>query len=156
MTGKQGFNGNLSATEIMNQIFSVDESENLSNVVFMGMGEPLDNYEELSKVLEIITSDYGMGWSPKRVTVSTTGITPKLKHFLDENTAHLAISIHSPFPQQRLSIMPVEKAYPIAEIIELLREYDWTRQRRLSFEYIIFDEFNDSLVYAKELARLLK
>lgn len=156
MTGKQGFNGNLTANEILNQIYSVREADDLTNVVFMGMGEPLDNYDELKKTLEIMTADYGMTWSPKRITVSTTGITPKLKRFLDESNAHLAVSIHSPEREQRLSIMPVEKAYPIKDVIELLKEYDWTKQRRLSFEYIMFDNFNDSLIHAKELVQLLK
>ena len=156
MTGKQGFNGQLSSNEIINQLLSVDETNSLTNVVFMGMGEPLDNYEELSKALEIITADYGLGWSPKRITVSTTGVTPKLKRFLDESTAHLAVSLHTPFADQRLTIMPVEKAFPLQGVLDLLKEYDWTKQRRLSFEYIMFDNFNDSLEHAKELLRLVK
>lgn len=156
MTGKQGFNGNLTANEILNQIYSVREAENLTNVVFMGMGEPLDNYEELKRTLEIMTADYGLAWSPKRITVSTTGVTPKLKRFLDESSAHLAISIHSPEKEQRLSIMPAEKAFPISGVIDLLKQYDWTKQRRLSFEYIMFDNFNDTLVHAKELAQMLR
>lgn len=156
MTGKQGFNGNLSVNEILNQIYSVAESDDLTNVVFMGMGEPLDNYIELKKALDIMTSDYGMGWSPKRITVSTIGITPKLRRLLDESSVHLAISLHSPFPDQRRSIMPIEKTYPFAEIIDMLRNYDWSHQRRLSFEYIMFDKFNDTLVHAKELANVLK
>lgn len=156
MTGKQGFNGNLSPNEIVNQIYSVEESDSLTNVVFMGMGEPLDNYERMSKTLEILTSDYGLAWSPKRITVSTTGVTPKLKRFLDESNAHLAVSLHSPFPNQRLSIMPAEKAFPLSGVLDLLREYDWSHQRRLSFEYIMFDNFNDSLDYAKELVKILK
>ncbi len=156
MTGKQGFNGNLTANEMLNQIYSVREADRLTNVVFMGMGEPLDNYEELKKSLDIMTADYGMAWSPKRITVSTTGVTSKLKRFLDESNAHLAISIHSPEKEQRLSIMPAEKAFPIQDAVDLLREYDWTKQRRLSFEYILFDNFNDSLLHAKELAAMLK
>jgi 23S rRNA (adenine2503-C2)-methyltransferase len=156
MTGKQGFNGNLTANEILNQLYSVREAEDLTNVVFMGMGEPLDNYEELRKTLEIMTADYGMAWSPKRITVSTTGVIPKLKRFLDESNAHLAISIHSPEKDQRLSIMPAEKAFPIQGVVDLLKEYDWTKQRRLSFEYIMFDNFNDSLLHAKELVKMLK
>ncbi|MFQ9316127.1 23S rRNA (adenine(2503)-C(2))-methyltransferase RlmN [uncultured Dysgonomonas sp.] len=156
MTGKQGFNGNLTANEILNQLYSVREAESLTNVVFMGMGEPLDNYEELKKTLEVMTADYGMAWSPKRITVSTTGVTPKLKRFLDESNAHLAISIHSPEKEQRLSIMPAEKAFPITGVMDLLRQYDWTKQRRLSFEYIMFDNFNDSLIHAKELVQILR
>lgn len=156
MTGKQGFNGNLTTNEIINQIYSVEEADKLTNVVFMGMGEPLDNYEELSKALEIMTADYGMAWSPKRITVSTTGIIPKLKLFLEESNAHLAVSLHSPFREQRSSIMPVEKAFPLSDILNLLREYDWSHQRRLSFEYIMFKDFNDSVIYAKELANILR
>jgi len=156
MTGKQGFNGNLTANEILNQIYSVREAGDLTNVVFMGMGEPLDNYEEVKKVLDIMTADYGMTWSPKRITVSTTGVTPKLMRFLDESNAHLAISIHSPEKEQRLSIMSAEKAFPIQGVIDLIRKYDWTKQRRLSFEYIMFDNFNDTLIHAKELAQLVR
>lgn len=156
MTGKQGFNGDLSANEILNQLYSVQESENLTNAVFMGMGEPLDNYGELAKVLEIMTADYGMAWSPKRITVSTTGMTPKLRLFLEESHAHLAVSLHSPFAEQRLSIMPAEKAFPLSGILDLLREYDWSHQRRLSFEYIMFRDFNDSLIHAKELVKILR
>ncbi|WP_101689852.1 23S rRNA (adenine(2503)-C(2))-methyltransferase RlmN [Dysgonomonas massiliensis] len=156
MTGKQGFNGNLTANEIINQLYSVHEAEDLTNTVFMGMGEPLDNYPVLKKVLEIMTSDYGMGWSPKRITVSTTGVTPKLKLFLEESSAHLAISIHSPEKSQRLSIMPAEKAFPIDGVLELLKQYNWSGQRRLSFEYIMFNNFNDSLDHARALAKQLQ
>lgn len=155
MTGKQGFQGNLSVNEIINQMCSVDESDDLTNIVFMGMGEPLDNYINLKKALEIITADYGFAWSPKRITVSTTGMTPKLKLFLDESNAHLAISIHSPRHEERLSIMPAEKPYPISDVLHLLKQYDWSKQRRLSFEYIMFDKFNDSIEHAKGLVKLL-
>ncbi len=156
MTGKQGFNGNLSANEILNQLYSVHEADSLTNAVFMGMGEPLDNYDELAKTLGIMTADYGMAWSPKRITVSTTGITPNLKRFLDESNAHLAISLHSPLKEQREAIMPVEKAFPLSQVLDLLRKYDWSHQRRLSFEYIMFKDFNDSPVHARELVKILK
>lgn len=155
MTGKLGFNGQLTATDILNQVYSVDESDKLTNLVFMGMGEPLDNYAEVKRVIGLLTADYALGWSPKRITLSTTGIMPRLKLFLDDFSAHLAISLHNPFPKQRQAIMPVEKAYPISEVIDLLKQYDWSKQRRLSFEYIMFDNLNDSLPFAKELVRLL-
>lgn len=155
MTGKQGFGGNLSVNEILNQFCSVEESEDLTNVVFMGMGEPLDNYENLSKVLEILTTDYGFAWSPKRITVSTTGMTPKLELFLRDSNAHLAVSLHTPFTDQRLNIMPAEKPYPLSGVLGLLREYDWSKQRRLSFEYIMFKDFNDSIDHARELVKIL-
>ncbi|PXV62636.1 23S rRNA (adenine2503-C2)-methyltransferase [Dysgonomonas alginatilytica] len=155
MTGKQGFNGHLSANEILNQVCSIEESDDLTNIVFMGMGEPLDNYEQLKKTLDIMTSDYGFAWSPKRITVSTTGVTPKLKRFLDESNAHLAVSLHTPIKEQRLSIMPAEKAFPLSGVLDLLKQYDWSKQRRLSFEYIMFKDFNDSLVHARELFKIL-
>ena len=156
MTGKQGFLGNLSTNDILNQLYSIKEFEELTNIVFMGMGEPLDNYEQVKKAIDIVTSDYALGWSPKRITLSTTGVVPRLKLFLDESEAHLAISIHSAVSEQRLEIMPVEKAYPIKEVIGLLSEYDWSKQRRLSFEYIMFQGFNDSINHAKQLASLLR
>ncbi len=156
MTGRQGFSGNLTSNEILNQIYSVSEAEDLTNVVFMGMGEPLDNYAEVKKTLEIMTSDYGMAWSPKRITVSTTGVLPKLKLFLEESNAHLAVSIHSADVAQRKTIMPIEKAYSITEVVSLLRQYDWSKQRRLSFEYIMFDGFNDSVEYAQKLISTLR
>lgn len=155
MTGKMGFQANLSVREILNQVYSAPNSENITNIVFMGMGEPLDNYENVMKSIEILTSDYGLAWSPKRITLSTIGITPKLERFLEESKCHLAISLHSPMSVQRQTIMPMEKKYPIAETIELLRKYDWSKQRRLSFEYIMFDGVNDSLIYARELTKLL-
>jgi 23S rRNA (adenine2503-C2)-methyltransferase len=155
MTGKQGFAGHLTAGEILNQIRSVPESDTLTNVVFMGMGEPLDNTDALFKALEILTAPYGYGWSPKRITVSTVGLLKGLRRFLDESACNLAISIHSPYPDERLSFMPVEKANPIKEIIHLIRQYDFSHQRRVSFEYILFAHRNDSVRHAKALAKLL-
>jgi 23S rRNA (adenine2503-C2)-methyltransferase len=156
MTGRQGFSGQLTAGDMLNQILSVPESENLTNVVFMGMGEPLDNPEELFKTLEILTSGYGFGWSPKRITVSTIGVLPALKRFLEETHVHLAVSLHSPFPEERLSLMPVEKVWPATGVLDLIRQYDFTHQRRVSFEYICFGGWNDDLRHATALAQLLK
>ena len=121
----------------------------------MGMGEPLDNEDELFKVLEILTSTYGYGWSPKRITVSTIGVAKGLKRFLEESDCHLAVSLHSPFHEERLSLMPVEKAYPAQGVIDLIRQYDFSHQRRVSFEYIVFKNLNDSLKHAKALICLL-
>ena len=156
MTGKQGFSGQLTANEILNQIQSIPETDDLTNIVFMGMGEPLDNSTELYKVLEILTSSYGYAWSPKRITVSTIGILPELKRFIESSNCNLAVSLHSPFHEERLSLMPVEKAFHIDSIIDLLRQYDFSHQRRVSFEYIMFDGINDSGRHAIELSRLLK
>ena len=156
MTGKQGFTANLTANQILNQIFSIPERNTLTNVVFMGMGEPFDNLDEVLKVLEILTSDYGYKWSPKRITVSSVGLKKGLERFLNESDCHLAISMHTPIPSQRRELMPAEKAFSITDIVEVLSRYDFTKQRRLSFEYIMFKGVNDSLVYAKEIVRLLK
>ena len=155
MTAKQGFAGNLTPTEILNQIRSIHEADQLSNIVFMGMGEPFDNTDALFKVLEILTSSYGYGWSPKRITVSTAGIIKGLQRFLDESLCNLAISIHSPYPDERSALMPIEKANPIKDIIQLIRQYDFSHQRRVSFEYILFENMNDSTQHAKELAKKL-
>jgi len=155
MTGKRGFSGQLTSGEMLNQILSVPESENLSNVVFMGMGEPLDNIDELFKTLDILTSNYGFGWSPKRITVSTIGVLPELRRFLEETQVHLAISLHSPFHLERLSLMPAEKAWPVIRIVDLIRQYDFTHQRRVSFEYICFGGLNDDIWHAKALTKLL-
>lgn len=156
MTGRQGFTGDLTAHEIINQIRSLPEHEKLTNLVFMGMGEPLDNADELFKALEILTAPYGYAWSPKRITVSTIGHLKGLKRFLEESECHLAVSLHSPYPEERLSLMPVEKAFPMYKVLELIREYDFSHQRRVSFEYIAFRRLNDSAQHARALAGLLK
>jgi 23S rRNA (adenine2503-C2)-methyltransferase len=155
MTGKQGFQANLNANEILNQIRSLPEFHELTNIVFMGMGEPLDNIDNLMKSLEILTSEWGYAWGPKRITISSIGLLPALKTFLDNSRCHLAISLHSPFDEERRQLMPIQKVYPINEIIQLLRKYDWSGQRRLSFEYIMLKGLNDSLAHAKALLKLL-
>ena len=155
VTGQQGFHGNLTAGDILNQIFSIPESDKLTNIVFMGMGEPMDNLDNILRTTEVLTSDWGLGWSPHRVTVSSIGITPALKRFLDSSKCHLAISLHNPFPAERLAIMPMQKAYPISEVVALLKGYDWGGQRRVSFEYIMFEGMNDQTRHADELLRLL-
>lgn len=156
MTGKQGFGAQLTANEMLNQIQAIPENDELTNVVFMGMGEPFDNIDELLKTLTILTAPYGYAWSPKRITVSTAGIIPGLKRFLEESKCHLAISLHSPYHEERLSLMPVEKAYPVANVIDILHKYDFSHQRRVSFEYIMFENINDTERHAKDLAKLLR
>ena len=156
MTGKQGFTTNLSANQILNQIISLPECDKLTNVVMMGLGEPLDNLDEVLKALEILTAPYAFAWSPKRITLSTVGLKKGLKRFIESCDCHLAISLHSPVPEQRRDLMPAEKAYSITEMVDLLRNYDFSKQRRLSFEYIVFKGVNDSMLYAKELLKLLR
>lgn len=155
-TGQMGFHGHLTAADVINQVLSVPHSDALTNVVFMGMGEPLDNYKVVASVLEIMTSDYGLAWSPKRITVSTVGPRVGLTRFLDEQRANLAVSLHSPFPEERAEIMPVEGLFPIEEVIETLGKYDFSGQRRLSFEYIVFGGLNDDLRHAKALVELIR
>ena len=154
-TGKQGWHGNLTVADILNQLMALPEFDQLTNIVFMGQGEPMDNLDAVLKACEVITADWGMAWSPKRITVSSVGVRNKLKRFLDESDCHIAISMHSPLHEQRLQLMPAEKAMPLEETIALLKQYDFTHQRRCSFEYICFGGLNDSPMYAREIAKLL-
>lgn len=156
MTGRQGFHGHLDAAEILSQFISIDESQVLTNAVFMGMGEPLDNYDTILRVIEVLTAPWGFGWSPKRITVSTVGVASMLKRFLDETQVHLALSLHNPIPPQREELMPIEKAFPLYKVIDIIREYDWTGQRRISFEYTLFSGWNDTPAHAKALANLVR
>lgn len=155
MTGKQGFQGQLSAGEILNQIASLPEIDELSNIVYMGMGEPFDNIENVLSSLEILTSDWGYAMSPRRITVSTIGIIPAMEEFLEKSEAHLAVSMHTPFDDERKSLMPIESVYPISEVVSIVKNFEWGRQRRISFEYIMFKGVNDSDRHIKELTRLL-
>ena len=155
MTGRQGFGGNLSVTDILNQVYSVPGSELLTNIVFMGQGEPLDNLDAVLKATKLLTDANGWAWSPKRITVSTVGVIKGVARFLSESDCHLAISLHNPFHEERLAMMPAEKANDTRELLELLSKQDWSHQRRLSFEYIVFGGLNDSERHAKELVRLL-
>lgn len=154
-TGRQGLGYSLTAAEILNQIVSLPERETLTNVVFMGMGEPLDNMDNVLRALDIMTSEWGFGWSPSRITLSTAGVTPQMRRLLDQTKVHLAISLHNPFSEERAEIMPIERAWPIAGIVEILKEYDFTHQRRVSFEYILMSGLNDSPRHIRELCRLL-
>ena len=154
-TGRMGFRHHLSATEIINQILSIPERDKLTNLVFMGMGEPLDNIDNLLQTLDILTSEWGMAWSPTRITVSTAGVARTLPRLLDESKVHIAVSLHNPFPEERKEIMPIENSYSIREVCDILRRYDFTHQRRVSFEYIVLEGMNSSMRHIKELSRLL-
>ncbi len=155
MTGTLGFHGHLTAGDILNQIFSIPDSEKLTNLVYMGEGEPCDNIDAVLRSLEIMTASWGCAWSPRRITVSSVGYLPGLKRLLDESDCHVAISLHNPFPQERAEIMPIEKAHAITDVIRLLQQYDWRHQRRISFEYICFGGKNDTMRHAQALKRLL-
>ncbi len=154
MTGRQGFHGNLTVTDILNQIYSLPEAEQLTNIVFMGQGEPMDNLDAVLRACHLLTAEYGYAWSPRRITVSTVGSKNMLR-FLDESECHMAVSLHDPFPEERNEMMPAERAFGLNDFLPLLRERDWSHQRRLSFEYIVFAGQNDSPAHARELVRLL-
>lgn len=155
MTGRQGFHGNLSPAMILSQFLAIDEAQDLTNAVFMGMGEPLDNFDNVLRTIEVLTADWGFAWSPKRITLSTIGVLPNLKKYLDSTRCHLAVSLHTPFADERAGLMPVQKAWPIENVIDLLHEYDFTGQRRVSFEYTMFSGLNDDKRHADALIRLL-
>ena len=155
-TGKQGFEGSLTAGDILNQIYALPERETLTNIVFMGQGEPMDNLDNVLRATEILTADYSYAWSPKRITVSSVGVKNKLKRFLDESECHVAISMHSPLPEQRQMLMPAERQMSITEVVSLLKQYDFTHQRRCSFEYICFAGLNDTTTHAREIIKLLR
>lgn len=154
-TGRQGLQESLPAAEILNQIVSLPEHDRLTNLVFMGMGEPLDNADNVLQALEILTAEWGFGWSPTRITLSTAGVLPQLRRLLDASKVHLAVSLHNPFHEERMQIMPVERAWPVAEVVETLRAYDFTHQRRVSFEYIVMSGLNDTPRHVRGLLRLL-
>ncbi len=166
MTGRQGFMGSLSAAEILNQIYSLPERDLLTNIVFMGQGEPFDNLDNVLRATEALTSTWGYAWSPKRITVSSVGLKKGLTRFIEECKCNLAISLHHPLPDGRAALMPAERAFSIKEVMAVLRSYDCFRhspqptgvskQRRLSFEYIVFDGVNDSQRHAAELIALLQ
>ena len=167
-TGQNGFHGNLAAGDILNQLFEVEkyapdthaltQSHNnaITNIVFMGMGEPMDNLDAVLDACQVLTAPWGLGWSPKRITVSTVGVLPALRRFVEECQCHLAVSLHNPVAAERERLMPVERAYPLGEVLALLRHYDWSGQRRLSFEYTMFRGLNDDLAHAARLVEALR
>ena len=162
-TGRLGFKANLTAAQIINQILSIPPvaakgetaAQELTNVVFMGMGEPLDNLDALLPVIEIMTAQWGMAWSPKRITVSTVGKLPQLKDLLDKTQVHVAVSVHTADPSEREQLMPAQKAFPIQSVMRVLAGYDFSHQRRLSLEYIMWRGVNDDIAHADQLIRLI-
>lgn len=155
MTGRQGFHGQLTAGDILNQLYSLPERDRITNVVFMGQGEPFDNLDNVLRATELLQADYGWAWSPKRITVSTVGLKKGMERYLQESQCHLAVSLHNPFPEERGEMIPAERAWSLSDFIALLKTYDWTHQRRLSFEYTVFHGLNDSPAHVRELCRLL-
>lgn len=169
-TGKQGFEGQLTVRDILNQVYALPERERLTNIVFMGQGEPMDNLDNVLRATEILTAPYAYAWSPRRITVSSVGIKGRLERFLKESECHMAISLHTPIPEQRAQLMPAERGMGITEIVELMRRYFPSRnrkqeavlseatshQRRLTFEYTVFGGVNDTPTHLKALVRLLR
>lgn len=155
MTGKQGFQAHLSTGEILNQLRSLPEHNLITNIVYMGMGEPLDNADAMMKSLEILTSAYGFELSVRKVTVSTIGIIPAMRDFLENSKCNLAVSLHTPFDGERRQLMPIQNVYPIKEVVDTIIHYNTGKYRRISFEYIMFKGINDTPRHVKELARLL-
>ncbi len=163
-TGRLGFRAQLTAAQIINQVLSIPPAPKpgetpateLTNVVFMGMGEPLDNIDALLTVIEIMTAPWGMAWSPKRITVSTVGKLPQLKDLLEKTQVHVAVSLHTADPMQRDQLMPAQRAFPISSVIKMLEAYDFSHQRRLSFEYIMWRGVNDDIAHADLLIRLIR
>jgi 23S rRNA (adenine2503-C2)-methyltransferase len=154
-TGRQGFQAQLSSGQILNQLRSLPERDLITNIVFMGMGEPFDNVEEVMKAQEILTSAYGFELSVRKVTVSTIGIVPAMEVFLRDSKCNLAVSMHSPFDDERRRLMPIQHVYPIKDVIETIAKSDLGKYRRVSVEYIVFGGLNDTSRHVKELARLL-
>jgi len=155
MTGKQGFQGNLTSNEMLNQFRNLPEFRSVTNIVYMGMGEPLDNLSEVFKSLDILTNDWGYAWSPTRITVSTVGLVSTIREFLEKSRCHLAVSLHSPFDAERKELMPVQKTNTVKAVLDIIRSFDFNKQRRVSFEYILFRGMNDTPAHVRELARIL-
>jgi 23S rRNA (adenine2503-C2)-methyltransferase len=156
VTARYGFRGNLTAGEIVNQILSLPDAAKVTHVVFMGMGEPMDNLENVLRACEIITAEWGMALSSGNVTVSTVGITPGIERFLQSSECNLTLSLYSPFTEERIKVVPVEKQYPAIEIIEMLKNYPVKKKRRLSMAYIMINDLNDTDRHLEGLKTLLK
>lgn len=157
-TGQDGFARNLKVSEILNQIYTIERrlnkrGENLSNIVFMGMGEPLINLDAVLKALEILSSEDGIQISKRKITISTSGIVPAIERILMEKVpVELALSLHSAMNEKRDQIIPVNKAYPLEDLAAVLKEYQRQTNRRLTFEYILIKDFNVSEQDANALA----
>ena len=155
MTGLQGLQRNLTAGEILTQYARIPEKSGVTNIVYMGMGEPLDNLDAVLESLKLLTSSSGYGFSPRRITVSTVGLSPQFETLFNGTRCNIAVSLHSPRPAERARIMPVEKNHPIKKVLDFLKASRARNNRRISFEYILFKGLNDTPAHARELVRLL-
>ncbi|MEK7689239.1 MAG: 23S rRNA (adenine(2503)-C(2))-methyltransferase RlmN, partial [Deltaproteobacteria bacterium] len=160
MTGKGGFIRNLKSSEMVDQVFAaqglVSAGQKITNLVLMGMGEPLLNYDEVLKFLNIATHQKGLGFAPRRVTVSTSGIVPMIERLGKETKVNLAISINAATDEVRSRLMPINKKYPLKALLDICKKYPAARNRHITVEYVLIEGVNDSMEDAKRLARLLK
>jgi 23S rRNA (adenine2503-C2)-methyltransferase len=156
-TAKSGFTRNLRASEIVDQIvqarFRTGEGPGINNLVLMGMGEPLDNYDNVLKAIAIINSDYGLALSARKITLSTCGLAPGIERLGRDSAVNLAVSLNAPDDRRRNELMPINRKYPIEAIIKACRSYPMPRRRRITFEYILIAGVNDSPADAKLLVR---
>ena len=163
-TGRQGFNRNLSSAEIISQLLyarhelrSDDNRRPITNIVLMGMGEPLLNYEAVVAAMLLMLDDNAYGFSRRRVTLSTAGVIPGIKRLLTDCPVSLAVSLHAPNDELRNELVPLNKKYPIAELMNVCRQYAaFDRRWRVTFEYIMLKGINDSVSQARQLARILR
>ncbi len=155
VTAGYGFRGHLSAGEIVNQVISIPDAHKITHVVFMGMGEPMDNLENVLKACEIITAEWGLSISPRNVTVSTIGLIPGVDKFLLESDCNLTLSLHTPFPEERKLIVPAENHYPVHNVLELMKNFPLKKKRRLSVAYVMIKNLNDTDSHLDELIKML-
>jgi 23S rRNA (adenine2503-C2)-methyltransferase len=143
-TARYGFHGNLTAGEIINQVIGIPPARKITHVVFMGMGEPMDNFENVVKATNILTAEWGKALSARNITVSTVGMTPFVKRFLDETDCNLTVSLFTPFFGERSKFLPVENKFPVEEIIPVMKNTGMRKKRRLTFSYMMIRDLNDS------------
>jgi len=155
VTARYGFAGNLSAGEIVNQVIGIPFADKVTHIVFMGMGEPMDNLENVLKSCEILTSEWGLSISPRNITVSTVGITPGIVRFLESSSCNLTVSLHSPFSEERKLIIPAEKKYPVQEVVSILRNFPLRKHRRVSLAYVMIEGLNDTDLHLRALRDLI-
>ena len=153
-TGEMGLRGNLSAGEIVNQVLAIPESEEVNRVVFMGMGEPLDNVDEVIKAINIFTAEWGLALGSANITVSTVGIIPGISKILKATSCNLTLSLVSPIPGERVALVPAEKIYPAAEVISIMKSAPPANKRRFTIAYMMIDGVNDSDTHLEALTQL--
>lgn len=155
-TGEYGYKGNLTSAEIVNQIIAIPQAEKITHVVFMGMGEPMDNLENVLKACNIITAEWGLALSPRNVTVSTVGILPGIEKFLKASDCNMTLSLFSPFADERVKGVPIEKLYPFQKILDLMKQFKVRKGRRLSVAYMMIQNVNDTDSHLRELISIVK